>query len=499
MERKSDDLFSPQLQSPVAIILILYKFFILVLRNALPIIILLIFNKGQQRDNFEILLVIIVSLISTTLSIAAYYKFRYHIMDDEIIINKGILKKVNLNVPFDRIQAINSNQNLIHRIFNVASIEIDTAGSKNSEIKIDAISIDKAKRLKEYILSQKALSVAIEDNEIKDVDSNQLIQEEKELLRLDIPALLKVGIGQNHFRSLSIIGLFFLGLTQYADMIFSKKEYMKYSEQLETAAMSFILIIAPLVLIATFIFTLFRTVLKYYDLRFKETNLGYRLVSGLFTRHEKQANFNKIQLVGWHTNPIKKWFGMFELNLSQAFSSTMIKKQTLQIPGMYADQLAGVCHSYFPVENRSDYILHPVSPRLMIRTFSKLGSIVFALGCFKVLNPHLSLSWMLILAALVLAVCYTYFSWKKWQIKISKNGILIRKGFISTSYILLRWEKIQGLRSRQSIFQMRHHLTDLHIFTAAGPLTVPYMSEPTVEELQDYLLYFVETNHAPWM
>jgi len=106
---------------------------------------------------------------------------------------------------------------------------------------------------------------------------------------------------------------------------------------------------------------------------------------------------------------------------------------------------------------------------------------------------------MLILAALVLAVCYTYFSWKKWQIKISKNGILIRKGFISTSYILLRWEKIQGLRSRQSIFQMRHHLTDLHIFTAAGPLTVPYMSEPTVEELQDYLLYFVETNHAPWM
>jgi len=55
------------------------------------------------------------------------------------------------------------------------------------------------------------------------------------------------------------------------------------------------------------------------------------------------------------------------------------------------------------------------------------------------------------------------------------------------------------LRSRQSIFQKRHKLTDLHIFTAAGTLKVPYMDEPSVEELQDYLLYFVETDHKPWM
>ncbi len=499
MERKSDELLSPQLQSPVAIILILYKFFILVLRNALPIIILLVFNKGQQRNNFEILIIIAISLISTVLSIAAYYKFRYHIMDDEIIINKGIIKKVNLNVPFDRIQAINTNQNLIHRIFNVASIEIDTAGSKNSEIKIDAISIDKAKRLKEFILNQKALSAAIANEKTKELDSAHLIQEEKELLRLDIFALLKVGVGQNHFRSLTIISLFFLGLTQYADLILSKKEYANYSEQIESAAMSFIFIIAPFVIVATFLFTIFRTVLKYYNLRFIETNLGYKLVSGLFTRNEKQANFNKIQLIGWHTNPIKKIFGMYELNLSQAFSSTMVKGQTLQIPGMYADQLEEVCHSYFPTENRNDYISHLISQRLMIRTFSKMSATMFALCLANYLNPNFNMSWPLLIAALVFTMIYTYATWKKWQIKISKNGILIRNGFIRTSYTLLRWEKIQGLRSRQSVFQKRHNLTDLHIFTAAGTLKIPYIDEATVEELQDYLLYFVETNHTPWM
>jgi len=212
MVKKNNDLYTPQLQSPVAMLLILYKFFTLVLRNAFPIIILLLFNRGQERDNYEIIIIIMISLVSTILSIAAYYKFRYHIEGDEVIINKGILKKVNLNVPFDRIQAINTNQNLIHRIFSVASLEIDTAGSKNNEIKIDAISIEKANILKDYILSQKALSDAIAlDNE--EVQTKYIQTEERELLRLDISALLKVGIGQNHFRSLTIIGLFFLGLT----------------------------------------------------------------------------------------------------------------------------------------------------------------------------------------------------------------------------------------------------------------------------------------------
>jgi len=103
-------------------------------------------------------------------------------------------------------------------------------------------------------------------------------------------------------------------------MFLNKKEYADLSEQMSSMAMSFILVITPIILIVAFLFTLFRTVLKYYDLHFKETNQGYRLISGLFTRNEKQANFQKIQLVGWHTNPIKKLFGMFELNLSQIVS-----------------------------------------------------------------------------------------------------------------------------------------------------------------------------------
>lgn len=468
----------------------------LVLKNAFPILLVIFFKPNRSGDNFEVYIIMIVSFISTVLSIAAYYKFQYYIQGDEIIINKGILKKVNLNVPFDRIQAINTNQSLIHRIFNVASIEIDTAGSKNSEIKIDAIKFETAEKLKNFILSEKEKTSLKEE-----VDAEIKIEQYKEetLLQLDIPALLKVGIGQNHLQSFLIITFFFLGLSQYADILLNKQDYMNIEENINSIFKSLIFILVPLMLITTLALSLFRTVLKYYNLIFQETSQGYRLISGLFTRNEKQATLQKIQLVGWHTNPLKKMFGMFQLNLSQAFSSSMVRKQTMQIPGLYFDQVERVCRSYFPENIKEDYRDHPVSPRLMVRTFGVVSIILGALIIFKLSNVVPNLPWLIIPIAITVGVLYTYYSWKKWKVQISPKGILLRRGFIRTSYLLLRWEKIQGLRSRQSIFQQRRSLSDLHIFTAAGVVKIPYLSEELIEDLRDYLLYYVESDNKPWM
>lgn len=467
----------------------------LVVKNAFPILLLIYFKPNRSGDNFETYIVMAVSLLSAALSIAAYYKFQYYIQGNEIIINKGILKKINLNVPFDRIQAINTNQSLIHRIFNVASIEIDTAGSKNSEIKIDAINFETAEALKTYILSEKekiTKEVGVEH------EASEIKFEEKTLLQLGIPALLKVGFSQNHLQSFLIIAFFFLGLTQYADILLDKKEFSDIEDNIASIFQSFVFIIIPIMLVATLLLSLFRTVLKYYNLIFQETSKGYRLISGLFTRNEKQASLQKIQLVGWHTNPLKKLFGMFQLNLSQAFSSSMVRRQTMQIPGIYPEQLERVCSSYFP-NNKEDYVIHPVSARLMIRTFSFISVFLGAMILVKVSNLIPEFSWSIIILACIGGIIYTYFSWKKWEVKINSKGLLLRRGFIRTSYLLLKWEKIQGLRSRQSIFQKRRSLSDLHIFTAAGVVKIPYLKAEIIEDLRDYLLYYVESSKIDWM
>jgi putative membrane protein len=171
----------------------------------------------------------------------------------------------------------------------------------------------------------------------------------------------------------------------------------------------------------------------------------------------------------------------------------------MQIPGIYAEQIDRVCNSYFPENKKQEYSTHPVSARLMIRTFSYFSIIIIVFGLityFKIIDGF---NWSIVVFTFFLGIIYTYFSWKKWKVQISPKGLLLRRGFIRTSYLLLRWEKIQGLRSRQSIFQHYRSLSDLHIFTAAGVVKIPYLEAQLIKDLRDYLLYYVESDDTAWM
>jgi putative membrane protein len=51
-------------------------------------------------------------------AIVRYWFFRYRITDASILIREGVIKKTQLDIKFDRIQAINTQQNVIYRAFD---------------------------------------------------------------------------------------------------------------------------------------------------------------------------------------------------------------------------------------------------------------------------------------------------------------------------------------------------------------------------------------------
>ena len=55
-----------------------------------------------------------------------------------------MLKKKNTSISFDRIQNINFKQTLIQQLINVYEVSIETAGSKDTEIAIKALTYNKA-------------------------------------------------------------------------------------------------------------------------------------------------------------------------------------------------------------------------------------------------------------------------------------------------------------------------------------------------------------------
>jgi len=92
--------------------------------------------------------------------ISALKKFEYMsfaLREKDIIYNKGWLWRQTIIVPFNRVQHIQVDQGPLERKFNLASLKIFTAGGTSSDISIPGLRPEKARQLKEFIVSKTAM------------------------------------------------------------------------------------------------------------------------------------------------------------------------------------------------------------------------------------------------------------------------------------------------------------------------------------------------------
>jgi len=497
-----DYLATPNRQSPVAILLVLLKFVRIIIRQAWPfLLIIIIRGPAKNQDNFYLWLSIGIGGASAILSIIAYFKFYFYVQEDELIIEKGVIQKTKLNIPLDRIQTINFNQNLIHQFFNVVGVELNTAGSKGNEFSITALDQKSANLLREFLISKKkeiAPTQEIDD----ELHPQPPLPKEELLLKLSPNDLLKVGVGQNHLRTILVIigGLF--GLFQYVEDVIGDDIINSLKSFFGNTAESFfwtLLKIIPLLFLIGFVVTLFNTVLRFYDLRFIKTSLGFKVISGLFTRKERSANLQKIQVIHWSRNPVKKIFGLFDLQLLQAASTALARKQSIYVVGAYEEHVQAVRTAYMPDESLYNFTISGIHKAVIGRRLLYAGlipTIVLTIVSYfrsGETNWHIGLAWMLFI------FINSYFYQKKWKYEISEKAVRLKRGVIGEKSTLLLWYKIQSVSLHQSPYQQRKDLANLFFHTASGTVKIPYIDLAKAQAIRDFAVYKIESSREKWM
>lgn len=499
-------------QSPIAIFLIIQGLFSQLLRQFWPILIVILLNQfnfqasnnESVEDSYLARIIFVMAAISTVGSIIAYFKFYFYIENDEFVIEKGIFKKTKINIPFDRIQTINFEQNVIHQIFNVVRLEVDSAGTNTKEISLQAISKQKAEAIRSYIMTEKAKAQPLESEALSiDEETGAITTEvpQELLMQLSPLDLLKVGISQNHIRGLGVIFGFAFWIFQTADSVNIDPDKIGVDiDDLQTEDYLWIVpFMITLLIIASIIISLFLTVLRHFDLRFFRNKSGFKVVSGLFTKREESANFNKIQLIRWADSVLKRLFGIFRLHLFQASSAAVNIRQSINVPGCYLPQVNTVRATYFPNEQEYPYESHGISPLMIGRRVLYLGgipAILFALNAYFENSIPFAIGgvlWILFVYVTSRAIH------KNWKFHISKEGLLTENGILGTEFTLLKWYKIQAVRTSQSIYQRRKDVANLYFYTAAGTVKIPYVDLDTAQEIMDYVLYKIEADNRAWM
>lgn len=113
------------------------------------------FSKITQiGDGYVYATLIVLLLVYLVRAYLIYQNFQFKVDENHFILKHGIFSKVNISIPFDRIQNINFKQNLIQQLINVHEVSIETAGSSQTEITIKALDLKKAQALKQLIFKR---------------------------------------------------------------------------------------------------------------------------------------------------------------------------------------------------------------------------------------------------------------------------------------------------------------------------------------------------------
>lgn len=502
----------PTRQSYVAIIIIIYRFYKTLVKQLWPVLLIFLVGGNLSKNKDIIIGIGVLAFLTTIYGIIAFFRYYFYVNEGELIIEKGVIRKSKTSIPLDRVQSVDFEQNLIHRLFNVVKLRIDTAGSSGKELELNALDLNQANAFRELILEYKLeQKELVQHQETEELDSDEKnIQLElqnpqpslsKKILSIDILSLLKVGISANHFKSAWLVIFFFFWLYEnLEDAGIELEEYKDYvpDESIVLQSIAFMISLLVLFVIISFLISLIRTVLRYFNLQFIREEGRFKITSGLINRREVAALDNKVQIVQWSQNVLQKGLSLFELSLKQASSVEQRVKNNILVPGIQSQQIDTVTDYLFNEEQEPFLDIQGVHRAYFYRNtlyaslvLVPIIGVTFYFGFYK--------ASFLALFLLLYQVINFFLESKKFGVSLNDHQIKVYGGSFGSKVSLFSLHKIQALKMRQSIYQRRKNLVDLTIMTAGGSVRIPYLHKEKANQISNFCLYKVETSKKKWM
>lgn len=254
----------------------------------------------------------VLALAAALVSVAAlgnyvmWRRFRYGIGVHELVIESGLLNRTRRSIPFDRIQDVDIERALLHRLSGLAKVRIETGGAASDEGVLDSVDTAEADRLRAAIRAGKAGAAAAPD---------AAAPAEHLVFALGLRALLLSGVFNISF--LYLAGLFAV-LQAFEPWIpfdiYDAGRWLgmvegRIADGVTIGAVLFLLLVALLLGVVTGVV---RTVSRDFGFRLLAAPGRFRRERGLFTRSEVVVAKPRIQLglrrsgplgtlLGWHT------------------------------------------------------------------------------------------------------------------------------------------------------------------------------------------------------
>lgn len=514
------DLTTPQRQSKKIIFFYLFKSF----KGLFLYVLFALIGSGSssQYGSYITMFIIFIAVMSLVSPIIRYIYFTFHIEDNELIIQKGLLQKERKAIPLERIQSININQNIIQRILGIVSLEVETAGSKAKELEIPGLDKVFASQFKELLqerkeeITEEINPVEVEETSASDVSqdaAHESLQKataqkrttvsETIILKLGFLDILKVGITQNHLKSGGLaIGVAAGGWYQINEILQELLpdlfEEFSWQNIISSASVGIAVSFLILFLFFSVIISIVLAFNKYWDFSMVRKGDDLELKMGLFNKKEIKIPLSKVQVLEFHSNPLRKLLGFQTAYIYQA-QSTDSKLGSVSVPACKKEHrilLQNLIFEESIAATEQELHCNPYSyARLRFYITSTVIFPMIAVAYY--FEQYVVIVPLVIVLLLLVFAAYMY--GKHSKVIKDDDFVVFQKGWIFPQTIVSPVFKTQAVEKWRSVFLKRRREAHFKLHTAGGTRGLRYFKENELNTLLNSVNNQVIVNDKKWM
>jgi putative membrane protein len=467
---------------------------------ALPLVVLLFTGRGNSWELWGLVGAGVLVLVS----LAQYFTYRFRVDHEGIVIRSGIFHRNLRNIPFQRIHNVALHQTLLHRIFGVAEVKLESAGGMTAEGEMRVLSLADAQALEELVRSHGKAKAAIDADDAAAQESAPT-----ELLVLPTSEVVRLGLISN--RGMIVVAAAFGVLAQTSSGLVGDvlegwvDAGLGFSREMQLGLLGAAIGVVALLMVAVVALRLLSVVLALLQYHgFTLTENGNRLSAqrGLLTRMRANMPRRRIQAWSLRESLTHRWFGRRSLRVDSASMETVNDQRSLRDLAPVATPAAmdELIRHLLPQANWPMTQWRPLHPRAWRRQF--LFPAVAAIALTAAFTWFHGL-WGLLALLLVPLLLVRARIWARHAGYSEEAGLIaVREGWLDKRWRFAETRKLQSLQLNQSPFDRRHGMASLLMDTAGAspfepPLRIRYLPVDEARALHDRLAAAMDGELTP--
>ncbi|WP_246050159.1 PH domain-containing protein [Aquibacillus sediminis] len=450
---------------------------------ALPLIILSI---GEGPFIYGVIGVAVFSILLIGYGILSWFRFTYVLEEDQIRIEQGVLIRKKRSISKSRIQSIDLTQGVIHRIFGLTKVQIETAGSdRDVDASLSAVTFDEGKYLHEQLKQVNEPNIKQQQNVNQPEDPSIFPSRSISVKRLIIAGSTSGSFGV----ILSLFVVFFSEL----ESVIPATVYQEVTGWIVVQAIEILVGLAIMVLLFLWGIGILGTVIKYGQFTITRYEKELYITRGLLEKRQMTIPLKRIQAVGVKQSLVRQPLGYTTVfvEIAGGVQDNNKNTETLLFPLLRKSEVVAFLQEILPEYEQvpTDFIQVPkrALPYYLLRTaFVPLVAVIVV--------AVLGLEWIWIpLVILAIACSLGFARFQTAGFHLSEQQLTLQMRLFSKETIFVKQRRVQSLEIKQHILHRKQQLANvspsiLNNFGGKHYL-VQELNQSDVERIADWYSY----------